>query len=70
METRPIKFREVSKQQVRGRLPDDLEEIIRERAHKQRRSISSVLTELVCVSLDRDPRDYGIEPALINQEIG
>ncbi len=70
MESRPIKFREVPKQQVRGRLPDDLEEIIRDRAHKQRRSISSVLTELVCVSLDRDPRDYGIDPILVNQEVG
>ncbi len=69
MENKAIKFRDIPKQQVRGRLPDDLEEIIRDRAHKERRSISSVLTELVCGGLSRDPREFGIEPAMANQEV-
>jgi hypothetical protein len=62
METNTIpRFRDLSKQQVRGRLPDDLEELIRERAYRERRSISSVLTELVATGAGLDPRIYGIE---------
>lgn len=56
----PVEFRKLPKRSLGGRIPDDLEAAVRALAHAQRRSISSVLTELIARGLDQDPRTYGV----------
>lgn len=59
MET--VKFREIEKEQVRGRLPAAIERRIREEAFRRRTSISAVLTHYVVKGMELDPAQYGLD---------
>lgn len=55
-------FRKVGKESLDIRAPVRLADKIREKAARERRSISSVGTELLAIGLGIDPGVYGIEP--------
>lgn len=57
----PIPFREVPKEDVQIRMPIPLATLLRERAARERRSISEVGTMLVISALNRKPEAFGIE---------
>lgn len=58
-------FREVPKETLSVQVPTEISERVRLLAGPAvRRSISQVATELICVGLGIDPREFGIEPAV------
>lgn len=54
------KFRRIPKGPSRGRLPIDLEEMIRDEAHTRRTSFEAILTWIVAKGAGKDPSDYGL----------
>ncbi len=54
------KFRRIAKGPSRGRLPLDLEEMIRDEAHLRRTSFEAILTWIVAKGAGKDPSEYGI----------
>lgn len=58
-----MSFRSVTKEQLTGQVPCDLATTFRERAGRERKTISELMTELLSKGLGLDPRSYGIEPA-------
>lgn len=61
MSCRPhIRFRAVAKESLHSTIPIPLATQIREQATRQRRSLSSVVTEHLCIGLGIDPAEYGI----------
>jgi hypothetical protein len=55
-------FRQIAKESLDIRAPRKLADQIREKAARERRSISSVGVELLARGLDLDPAAFGIEP--------
>jgi hypothetical protein len=51
-----------NKETIPGQVPVPLADAIRERAFRERRSLSEVTTEIVCIGMSRDPKTFGIEP--------
>lgn len=54
------KFRRIPKGPSRGRLPLDLEEMIRNEAHARRTSFEAILTLVVARGMKKNPLDYGL----------
>jgi hypothetical protein len=54
-------FREVPKEDVQIRMPIPLATLLRERAARERRSISELGTMLVIGGLNRKPEAFGIQ---------
>lgn len=54
-------FRDLPKEDIEFRLPVELAGQIRERAVRQRRSISEVGVELMAIGLRIDPSRFGID---------
>jgi hypothetical protein len=62
----PLKFRELEKEHLQVLAPIEIVGLVREKAARERTSISAATTELLCVALSRDPGAFGIvsrEPA-------
>lgn len=57
-----MNFRSLAKEHIPGQAPIRVVSLIRERAARERRSASSVVTELICIGLGEDPKKYGIKP--------
>jgi hypothetical protein len=57
----PTPFRDVEKEAVLIRMPIPLATLLRERAAKERRSISDLGTMLVISGLSRKPESFGIQ---------
>lgn len=55
-------FRGAEKERIPIRAPVKLADLIRQKAARDRRSISSVGTELLAIGLKLDPSSFGIEP--------
>lgn len=56
-------FRAADKEYLPIRAPVKIADKVREKAARERRSISSVGTELLALGLQLDPASFGIEPA-------
>jgi hypothetical protein len=57
-----MRFRQIDKDMLAVKVPIDLVTEIRAKSAMERRSISEVVSELVCVALRHDPKEFGIEP--------
>ncbi len=57
-----MSFRNIPKEMLQVKVPNDLATQIRETAGRQRRTLSSLATELLCLGLKIDPREFGLEP--------
>lgn len=57
-----MRFRQVAKEPLGAQVPGPVADAVRERASRERRSLSSVTTELLCQSLGMDPARFGLEP--------
>jgi hypothetical protein len=60
-----VSFREIKKESLQVQAPIEIAGLVREKAAQERKSISAMTTELLCMSLGRDPRSFGIEPTAI-----
>jgi hypothetical protein len=58
-------FREIKKESLQVQAPIEIATIVREKAARERKSISETATELMCIAMSRDPRAFGIEPSAI-----
>ena len=56
-----VPFRDVPKDGIEIRLPRDFATVVRERAGRERRSVSEVSSELMLRGAGIDPADYGIK---------
>ena len=56
-----VKFRELQKERVPGEAPVEVIDRLRLKAASERRSLSWVMTEVVCRGLGLDPSKYGID---------
>ena len=56
-----VKFRELQKERIPGEAPVEVIDRLRLRAASERRSLSWVMTEVVCRGLGLDPSKYGID---------
>ena len=56
-----VKFRHLKKERIPGEAPVEVIDRLRLRAASERRSLSWVMTEVVCRGLGLDPSKYGID---------
>jgi hypothetical protein len=64
----PKKFHKIEKAKI-GRVPVPIADAIRMRAFRERRSIESVLTEILCRGMGINPSRFGLDPEPQTQEI-
>lgn len=57
-----MSFRKLEKDTLQIEAPVEISELVREKAFRDRISISAAATALLCMGLKRDPKRYGIEP--------
>lgn len=58
-----LDFKGLEKEYAPGYIPIALGDRVREKAAKERRTLSEVTSELLCRGLGINPREFGIEPA-------
>lgn len=56
-----VKFRSLKKERIPGEAPVDVIDRLRLRAASERRSLSWIMTDVVCRGLGLDPAKYGID---------
>ena len=56
-----VKFRELQKERIPGEAPVEVIDRLRLRAASERRSLSWIMTDVVCRGLGLDPAKYGID---------
>lgn len=54
-------FRSLNKEQLSGQVPCDLATAFREKAGRERKTISELMSELLCAGLELDPAEFGLE---------
>ena len=54
-------FSEIEKEQLNAYVPVGLSTKVRERAAQRRWSLARTVSECLCVGMDVDPAEYGIE---------
>ncbi len=61
-------FRDLKKEALQIQAPPEIATVVREKAARERKSISATATELICLGLGIDPTDFGIEPGVSHCE--
>jgi hypothetical protein len=54
-------FREMEKEHLQVLAPTEIVTLVREKAARERMSLSAATTELLCVALARDPGQFGLK---------
>jgi len=64
-----LDFRRLEKDRLQALIPGELMDEVRMRASKERKSVSEMITQILCEGLKIDSRTYGIEPGRRGRQV-